>query len=130
MTSPAEPELYPQTDGPLWEDVSKFIRRHGDPGVRLDETDEVGTTVVAYNSFRELVGVLLVTMNYTIADEIAGIWVVVRPDSRRAGWGTRMYQCAIEAGIDIEAGSDLMLADGTMTPDGYDFQRGRRAKLR
>ena len=33
-----------------------------------------------------------------------------------------------EAGIDIEAGSDFMLTDGTMTPDGYDFQRGRRAK--
>ena len=128
MTSPTEPGLYPQADGPLWEDVSKFIRRRGDPGVHLVESDEEGATIVAYNSSRQLVGVLLVEMSDIVPGEIAGIWVVVRPDSRRRGWGSRMYQCAIEAGIDIEAGSDFMLTDGTMTPDGYDFQVGRRAK--
>lgn len=54
--------------------------------------------------------------------------VEVVPEQRRKGWATRLYAEIAAVGIDVEAGSDRSLADGLLTPLGYAFQVGRRAK--
>jgi len=126
----AKPALQPPGDGPVWEDVSKFIPRRGEAGVRAHSRDESGADIVAYDERGHLVGVLslIFTDDELPSSTIAGQWVVVRDDARRRGWASKLYQYAHSVGIEVESGSDLSLSSGDMTRDGYDFMIGRRAK--
>lgn len=54
--------------------------------------------------------------------------VEIAPDHRRRGHATALYAAISEAGIDVEAASDVSLREGLMTPLGYAFQVGRRRK--
>lgn len=54
---------------------------------------------------------------------------VVR-EHRRQGHGTRLVEAITAAGIDYEKGSDASLEREILTPLGYAFQVGRRAKRR
>ena len=54
--------------------------------------------------------------------------VEIHPRHRRKGHATALYEAMKAAGIDVEAGSDASLRDRLLTPLGYAFQDGRRAK--
>ena len=54
--------------------------------------------------------------------------VEIDPRHRRKGHATALYEAIKAAGIDVETGSDGSLRDRLLTPLGYAFQAGRRAK--
>jgi hypothetical protein len=120
--------LYPQSEGPYWDEVPKYFPRKGKPGLRLvrQKPDYVG--MAAYDSAGALVAVLTFGLDYAFAQPIDTIWLVTRPEARRAGWATKLYAFAQDQGFDMEAASDGSLERGELTPDGYDFMIGRRAK--
>jgi GNAT superfamily N-acetyltransferase len=62
-------------------------------------------------------------------DGLISLDVEVDPAHQRKGYATRLYAAASAAGIDVEKGSRTSLATGSMTPLGYAFFAGRRAKL-
>jgi hypothetical protein len=61
-------------------------------------------------------------------DGLISLDVEVDPAHRRQGIACRLYAAASAAGIDVEKGSRTSLATGLMTPLGYAFFAGRRAK--
>lgn len=63
-------------------------------------------------------------------DGLISLDVEVDAAHRRQGFATRLYAAANAAGIDVEKGSRTSLATGLMTPLGYAFFAGRRAKLK
>jgi hypothetical protein len=126
MTGPRN--LYPQSEGPFWDEVPGRIPDHGDPGVRTVSGRQDQVDIAAYDGDRSLVAVLSFGVDRSFAQPVSPVWVITRPDALRRGWATRLYAHAERLGFDMEAASDDSLADSLMTPDGYDFMLGRRAR--
>lgn len=126
----SRPVLYPQSDGPWWDEVPAEIPERGMPGVRAVIERDDYVAIAGYEGSGELVAVLTFGLDRSRAQPISGTWTVTRPDARRRGWATRLYALATSLGYDMEAAEEDDLVDALLTPDGYDFMVGRRAKAR
>ena len=125
---PDPTNLYPQSEGPYWDEVPRYFPRRGQPGLHVVRRQADYLALGAYDEQGALVAVLTFGLDQNFAQPIDTIWLVTRPQARRQGWATKLYRFAAELGFEMEAASDGSLERGEMTPDGYDFMVGRRAK--
>lgn len=124
----SEPEFCPSSPEELWDEVpGKEREERRAPGLYINneqfDPDE-GIRNASYLAFDEagLVAGLYLFQQAPAAPEQS---IVVRPDARRRGWGSKLYALAAERGWDIEAGSGAALQRGEMTAEGYAFMRSR-----
>ncbi len=121
--------FYPATPESLWDEVpgdERNLRRPVGVYVEHDATyDGIRSASFAAYDAEGFVGGLYVFAQTGKPPELS---VVIRPNARKRGWGTKLYALATSRGIDIEAGSARALKDEEMTKEGYAFMQARKRR--
>ena len=108
----------PAADVPTWEAQVAGIAETGEPGIR---TSRVGDHITVLSRADDGSPNGILTFDVDDAGRVQSPFVVVRPDARRQGIATRLYDQAEAEGFDIAAASGI-----NTTAEGAAFVAARR----